>query len=244
MQNKIQDMEFVEENKECSYFNDETSDIRYKFHQNMTANMAYNMLDRGWRRFGKMNFVPECKSCDKCISIRIDVKNYKFSKSEKRVFNKNIDTELFIQKPSLSHEHLNLYDKYHTYMQGKKKWNYKEITADDYFSSYVDGANDFGKEILYVRDGKLVAVALCDFITAGISSIYCYYDHDYKDLSLGKYSILAQIQIAKNNNIPYIYLGYWIKDHFSMGYKENYQPYEYLINRPNLDEEPIWRKYE
>ena len=83
-----------------------------------------------------------------------------------------------------------------------------------------------------------------DILENSISSIYCYYDHDYSDLSIGKFSILAQIKIAKELNIPYIYLGYWIKDHFSMGYKEAYEPFEVLINRANFDEKPIWKKNE
>ena len=45
-------------------------------------------------------------------------------------------------------------------------------------------------------------------------------------------------------NIPYIYLGYWIKDHYSMGYKEAYKPFEILENRATLDEATIWREYE
>jgi len=63
-------------------------------------------------------------------------------------------------------------------------------------------------------------------------------------LSLGKFSILAQIKIAKELEIPYIYLGYWIKDHFSMGYKVNYMPFEILKNRASLKEDAIWEKYE
>ena len=77
-----------------------------------------------------------------------------------------------------------------------------------------------------------------------MSAVYCYYDHDYENLSIGQFSILAQISIAKQNKIPYLYLGYWIKDHFSMGYKERYKPFEVLKNRPKLDEKTIWSIYE
>ncbi len=76
-----------------------------------------------------------------------------------------------------------------------------------------------------------------------ISAIYCFYDHDYEDLSIGKFSILAQIKIAKELNVPYIYLGYWIDKHSSMGYKEAYSPFEILKNRASLEEETIWEKY-
>jgi arginine-tRNA-protein transferase len=238
------DIEFLEEDRECSYFNDKLSDMRYKYMHSCSTNQYQSMLERGWRRFGKMHFVPECKTCTKCISMRIDVKNYKFSKSEKRVINKNIDTKLYIRPPSMTLEHLTLYDKYHKFMNDKKDWPYSPIEPDDYRKSYVDSKEEYAKELLYMKDDKLIGVALVDILPKSISSIYCYYDHDYADLSIGKFSILAQIKIAKELNIPYIYLGYWIKDHYSMGYKEAYQPYEILVNRPNLFEETIWDKYE
>lgn len=114
------ELEFVENNKDCSYFDDEISDIRYRYLKNCTPEDYQNMLEHGWRRFGRMHFVPECKNCTKCISIRIDVANYKFSKSEKRVMAKNKDTKVYIQPPSISVDHLNLYDKYHKFMNDKK----------------------------------------------------------------------------------------------------------------------------
>jgi len=238
------DIEFVEENRSCSYFDNEISDIRYRYMNNTSPEEFFELLDRGWRRFGKMNFVPECKNCNKCISMRIDVKNYKFSRSEKRVLSKNKDTKIYVSPPTMTIKHLELYDKYHLHMKDKKGWNYTPVDASEYRRSYIEGGGVFAREILYMRDDKLVCVALVDVLPNALSSIYCYYDHDYEELSLGKFSILAQIKIAKELNIPYIYLGYWIKDHYSMGYKENYQPFEVLENRPTLDEEPIWRKYE
>lgn len=141
-------------------------------------------------------------------------------------------------------EHLDLYDKYHEFMNRKKDWPYSPIEPNEYSKSYVESKEEYAKEFLYMRDNKLIGVALVDMLPNAISSIYCYYDHDYADLSLGKFSILAQIKIAKEMNVPYIYLGYWIKDHYSMGYKEAYTPFEVLVNRPSLDEETIWEKYE
>ena len=243
MQILNQDVEFLEEDRKCSYFEDKLSDIRYRYIYSCSTLSYQNMLERGWRRFGRMHFVPECKTCDKCVSMRIDVKNYKFSKSEKRVIAKNKDTKLYIRQPSITMEHLNLYDKYHRFMNDKKDWPYSPIEVDDYIKSYVDGKEEYSKEFLYVRDDKLIGVALVDILPEAVSAIYCYYDHAYSDLSIGKFSILAQIKIAKELNIPYIYLGYWIKEHFSMGYKEAYTPFEILQNRANPIEDPIWSRY-
>ncbi|AXH10442.1 arginyltransferase [Malaciobacter halophilus] len=244
MQILNEDLEFVEENRECSYFSNEISDMRYRYINHCSIEDYQNMLEHGWRRFGKMHFVPECSNCTKCISMRIDAKNYKFSKSEKRVINKNKDTKLYIQAPSISIDHLKLYDKYHKFMHRKKQWPYQPISPEDYARSYVEGKDKFTKEFLYFKDEKLVAVALVDILPKSISAIYCFYDHEYSELSLGKFSILAQIKIAKELEIPYIYLGYWIKEHYSMGYKVNYKPFEILKNRASLDEEAIWEKYE
>ena len=244
MQILNQDIELFEENRECSYFDEKLSDIRYKYIYSCTIDKYQPMLERGWRRFGRMHFVPECRSCTKCVSMRIDVNNYKFSKSEKRVISKNQDTKLYIRPPSVTMEHLSLYDKYHKFMNDKKDWPYSPIDVDDYVRAYVESSENFAKEFLYMRDDKLIGVALVDILPQSISAIYCYYDHDYSEFSIGKFSILAQIKIAKELNIPYIYLGYWIKDHFSMGYKEKYSPFEILKNRPSLEEIPIWEKAE
>ena len=244
MQVVNQDIEFVEEGRRCSYFSDEISDIRYRYINECDIGDYQNMLEHGWRRFGKMHFVPECKNCTKCVSMRIDVNNFKFSRSQKRVLSKNKDTEIYIQKPTITLEHLSLYDKYHSYMQDKKDWNHSPVEPIEYQRSYVNGASIYGKELLYFIDKKLVGVALVDILPHSISSIYCYYDHAYQDLSIGKFSILVQIKIAQELNIPYIYLGYWIKDHFSMGYKEYYKPFEVLTNRASLQEKAVWSSYE
>lgn len=237
-------LEFLEEEKQCSYFDDKISDIRYKYMEYCSEDEQLKMLERGWRRFGNMHFIPECKSCNECKTIRIDVKKFQFSKSQKRVLNKNKDTQVYVQEPTVTYEHIDLFNKYHKYMQEKKNWPENNIDVQEYHNSYVNGAHNYGKEILYFRDNKLVAVALADMMQGGLSAIYCYYDHDYEHLSLGQFSILAQMSIAKQANIPYLYLGYWIKDHFSMGYKERYKPFEVLENKPRLDQKTVWSYYE
>lgn len=44
--------------------------------------------------------------------------------------------------------------------------------------------------------------------------------------SLGKLSILWLINWAQKQNLPYVYLGYWIRDCQKMSYKAHYQPLE------------------
>lgn len=244
MINYYNDIDFVEEDRLCAYIEDVPSDIRYKFMERCTIAEYQELLERGWRRFGRLHFTPVCKNCDKCVSMRILVDEFEFSKSNKRTISKNQNTKLVIKRPSVTMEHLALYDKYHSKMSEKKGWSYSQIDPLEYKRSYVNGAYEYGYEFLYFSDSVLIGVALVDILPNSISSIYCYYDHDYEDLSIGKFSILMQLKIAKNLNIPYIYLGYWIENHKDMGYKELYKPFEVLTNRVELDTKPTWRRYE
>ena len=244
MNTKNETNELLEKSKPCAYLEDTLSDIRYRYLSICNDATNYAMIERGWRRFGHIHFTPECSGCTECKTIRIRTDEFHFTSSHKRVFNKNKDLKIYIQKPTISVEHLSLFNKYHSFMSEKKDWDENIITPKEYQSSYVDGASSFGKEILYFLDDKLIGVALCDILENGLSAIYCYYDHDYQSRSLGKFSILLQISLAKISKIPYVFLGYWIQNHHSMGYKEDYAPFDVLQNRPSLDEECIWERYE
>jgi len=227
-------------NDKCSYLENKEQTTHYKVINNCSAHTTQELVERGYRRFGKMYFRPVCENCQECQSIKIDVANYSFSKSEKRVIKKSKDVSIYIQTPSLTQDHLYLFDKYHLFMQEKKDWNFQNVTAEHYYNSFVTGHEEYGKEVLYFYDGKLIAVDLIDVLEDGISSIYFYYDPDYSHLSLGKLSLLQQIQLAEQSNKKWIYLGYYVEQCPSLNYKANYKPYLTLQGRPSLENEYIW----
>lgn len=228
--------------KICGYFKEKESLYRYFYIKECREDFYKELLERGWRRFGNYFFVPECQGCSLCISIRQDCENFSFSKTQKKILKQSKFITLSIQKPTLSKSHLELYDKYHKAMQDKKGWEYQKVTPEVYYDTFVQGFMEFGYEFLYHIDGILVGVALVDILQDCISAVYCFYDHDFAKYSLGTFSILKQIEFAKSKGIKYLYPGYWIKDHPSMGYKEKFKPFEVLINRPSLEEKPIWKK--
>ncbi len=227
-------------NDKCSYLDNKQQNLHYTVIDNCTSQHCHELIERGYRRFGKMFFRPICSDCDECKSIKIDVDNFKFSKSMRRVLKKGEKIDSYIQKPSLTKEHLELFKKYHLFMKDKKGWKYNETSANHYYDSFVNGDNEFGYEILYFDDEKLIGVDLVDILDGGISSIYFYYDPDYISYSLGKLSLYNQILIAKNHNLKWIYLGYYVKDCPSLSYKSHYKPYLTLDGRPNLDENFTW----
>lgn len=231
--------EFSLEDK-CSYLDDKKQTTHYKIIDSCTTNACQDLVERGFRRFGKMYFRPICGECHECQSIKIDVDNYTFSKSAKRIKKKALHLTVHTQTPSLTQEHLNLFDKYHLHMHKKKAWNYSKTTAEHYYNSFVIGHEEFGYEVLYFDDEKLIAVDLIDILEDGISSIYFYYDPDYSHLSLGKLSLYHQIDFAKDVGKKWIYLGYYVEGCPSLSYKSEYKPYLTLEERPAEYEDFIW----
>jgi arginine-tRNA-protein transferase len=224
----------------CAYLKDERARMRYKYILSPTSFTNDSLTHRGWRRFGEYYSIPKCNGCNKCLSLRVNALEFKFSKNAKRVLKKNLNTKIIMRPPSVTKEHLELYDLYHKERKESKNWDFYNISAQSYYELYVLGHGDFGKEVLYFVDNKLVAVDLIDFLSDGISSIYCYYDPSYAHLSLGKFSLYQQILICKVKKLPWVYLGYFVEDCPSLSYKANYKPFELLKNNPALQEEPIW----
>lgn len=227
-------------NDKCSYLDNKEQTTHYKIIEECSAYYTQELVERGYRRFGNMYFRPMCTDCDECKSIKIDVQNYEFSKSERRVLKKGQNIQVYTQSPILTQEHLKLFERYHLFMRNKKGWKYEKTTPNHYYNSFVSGHSDFGKEILYFDQEKLIGVDLVDILEDGISSVYFYYDPHYSHLSLGKLSLLNQIKIAKETNKKWIYLGYYVKECSSLNYKAEYKPYITLQGRPSLETEYIW----
>jgi len=224
----------------CSYLKDKEQTTHYKIIDNCDASHCEELVEHGFRRFGKMYFRPICSSCQECQSIKIDVENFTFSKSQRRVMKKGAQLKSFIQKPSLTQAHLDLFKKYHLFMSDKKGWDFHESTPEHYYNSFINGYNNFGYEVLYFDENKLVGVDLIDILAYGISSIYFYYDPDYTQYSLGKLSLYNQIKFAKKKKKKWIYLGYYVEACPSLAYKSHYKPYLTLQGRPLEDEASHW----
>ena len=228
---------------ECAYLPNKSVRMNYKYIEEATRPYNTALIHRGWRRFGCYYFHPICNGCNECKSIRIDVNNFKLTKSQKKSIKRNSNTEIIIQTPSLTQAHIDLYNKYHAFKHQKDNWSHRTISSREYSENFVEGAHNFGKEVLFLENGKIIGIDLIDILDDGISSIYFYYDPDYARLSLGIYSLLYQIELAKVLELPWIYLGYWVEGCKAFAYKPNFQPQEILDGFPKIDKIADWKPF-
>jgi len=76
--------------------------------------------------------------------------------------------------------------------------------------------------------GDLLAVALTDVLTDGLSMVYSFFDSEHASRSLGTFMILDHIARARRMGLPYVYLGYWVQGSRKMDYKGRFLPQQRL----------------
>lgn len=229
------------EEETCVYLPDRQARMRYRVIDRCAAEMYQTLLERGWRRFGKVFFRPDCTGCLECRSLRVDACSFAPNRSMRRALARNRDVEVVLRPASLTPEHLHLYERYHRDMAQRKSWPDKAISPLGYYQTFCEGRESHGHELLFIADRRLIAVALVDVLPRAVSAVYCYYDPELRSRSLGVLSILKQVELARHRSIPHLYLGYWIDGNASMRYKARYKPHEILEGRPGLGEDGVWR---
>nr|AEE62793.1 unknown [Dendroctonus ponderosae] len=101
------------------------------------------------------------------------------------------------------------------------------------FPNGIDGPGYGSFHQQYWIDDKLIAVGVIDILPGCLSSVYFFYDPDYRDLTLGTYGSLREIQLVLDlqNKIPnfkYYYMGFYIHSCPKMRYKGKLNP-SYLL---------------
>lgn len=185
-------------------------------------------LDQGERRQGRLVYRAQCAGCNACEAIRIPAGDYRPSKTQRRVYRRGqrlIDTEL--APVAADERRAALYNK-HKFLRGLSH-DGGAISAAGYATVLADSCCETF-ELRYWVGPELIGVAIVDRGSRSLSAVYCYYDPDYADLSLGVYSILYQLDLCRRWGLSHLYLGLTIDGCKAMAYKRSYLPHERLID--------------
>lgn len=80
----------------------------------------------------------------------------------------------------------------------------------------------------YRLDGKLVAVGVLDLLPHAVSSVYLFYDPEYREWDWGKISALNEIALTRSKGYDYYYMGFYIHSCIKMRYKGRFEPSQLL----------------
>ncbi len=185
--------------------------------------LYHDFMDNGFRRSGQYFYRPVCPDCHECSPIRIPSADFKLTKSQRRIRNKNQDVEVSISIPTFTEEKFRMYADYLARQHSSSTDCSSEEFRTSLYSSPVHTL-----EFEYRLNGRLVAVSIADISSRSLSSVYVYYDVDFSSRSLGTFSAVQEILFCQRRHIPYYYLGFLVADCPSMKYKARFRPHEIL----------------
>lgn len=178
-------------------------------------------IQLGMRRSGYLLYRPVCPGCRKCQPYRVEATKFVASDSQRRVWKRcHSQLEVSMSRPSMDTEKIELYRRYGEFQHGKG-----DDSANNYGEFLVDSVADT-YELNWRRQGKLAAVSVIDVLPTGVSAVYNYWDPDLRELSLGTYTALFEIDLARRNELPYYYLGFLVPGAKTMNYKGRFGPGE------------------
>lgn len=212
----------------CSYLNRNSAQtLFFDPRQVVTPDIYQALTDQGFRRSGSHLYRPHCGSCQACIPTRLPVAQFKPRRSQRKVMRRNQDLHVRIEEAAFSRRHFHLYERYISLRHADG--DMYPASEDQYRSFLLSPWSNSLFVSLYDRD-RLLSVAVTDKQPRGLSAIYTFFEPLEERRSLGVFSILKQIELCQDWDIPHLYLGYWIKDCEKMSYKTQYRPAELYIN--------------
>lgn len=222
--NQAEGVRLVVYDEICPYLKNHQAKMFGFLADRMDTAFYRRLMDSGFRRSGNYFYQPQCGDCSKCVPIRIPVDRFVPSKSQRRCRRGNSDLILTVGKPELTQEKFDLYVSYLREQHGDNAEKGMGILKEFLYNQVVDTCEFCYRD----RHGKLLAVGICDLFDDAISSVYCFYDVGESGRSLGTYSILCELEYARQTKLAYYYLGFLVSQCDAMAYKERYRPYQLL----------------
>jgi leucyl-tRNA---protein transferase len=197
----------------------------------------------GFRRSQSIAYRPACEACRSCVSVRVLAREFRPTRSMRRIMRRNADvtSEMRLATPSSEQ-----YAIFRAYLDSRHRdGGMADMTVLDYAMMVEDShvetrtveyrrttparhSSRAGQNAVGASPGELIAVALTDVLGDGLSMVYSFFEPDESARSLGTFMVLDHIARAQRLGLAYVYLGYWVRGSGKMDYKSRFLPQERL----------------
>ena len=189
----------------------------------------------GFRRSQTIAYRPACEFCRACVSIRIPVDRFQWSKSFRRIFRLNADLRRADVAPVPTSEQYSLFrdylDERHADggMADMTVLDYAMMIEDTHVDTKLVEYRAKGPlDLLPTSQTALLGVSLTDQLADGLSMVYSFFAPHEHRRSLGTMMILDHVRMTQELGLPYLYLGYWVEGSAKMQYKTKFLPQQRL----------------
>lgn len=195
------------------------------------ARVNDSLTQGGFRRSQNIVYRPACDACEACVSVRIPVADFVFSRSHARTLNRNAHLTRAVIEAEATTEQFDLLRRYlgarhpDGGMNDMGWLDYRAMVEDSsartHLVEYRQPSRDGGP-------GDLAGVVLADRLADGLSLVYSFYDPGLARRSPGVFAVLDHLRQAAELGLPHVYLGYWVRGSKTMDYKSRFWPLEGL----------------
>lgn len=211
---------------DCNYIPTQQEQLLVLLDNTLLNPQGYEqLLSAGYRRSGRDVYRPHCQRCNACQSLRVEVENFKPSRSQKRVLRLNKDLTITFSQHDKP-DYFQLYERYINQrhqdgtMYPASREQYDGFLSADWLTPYF---------IEFWLEQTLIGVAVTDHLDQSMSAMYTFFEPGLEHRSLGTFAVLSQLKIAAEEHKKWLYLGYQVDECQKMNYKQHFRPHQRLV---------------